>query len=126
MATQEQIHFEATIQIDPNKIPLNDYDLCVILGNMLDNCLNACRNNSSANNHIRLQITMDKQDSLLIHTANSYQSASPAVSNIEQNTELYHGFGLKNIERIANTYHGMCCIKAEQEFQVYVVIPIIK
>lgn len=126
MALQEHIHFETVIQIDPNKIPLNDYDLCVILGNMLDNCLNACRNNSSADNHIHLQITMDQQDSLLIHTVNSYQNVSPTVSNTERNTELYHGFGLKNIKRIADTYHGMCYIKAEQEFQVYVVIPIIQ
>lgn len=126
MALQENIHFETTIQIDPNKIPLNDYDLCVILGNMLDNCLNACRNNSSAENHIHLQITMDKQNCLLIHTINSYQNVSLTVSNIKQNIDLYHGFGLKNIKKIAEIYHGMCYTKAEQDFQVYVVIPIIK
>ena len=36
------IDFKPDLQIDSSLIPIKDYDLSIVLGNLLDNAINAC------------------------------------------------------------------------------------
>lgn len=56
LAAKNHIQFVAKLGVTYNRIPVNDYDLCVILGNMLDNCLKACIANPSSENFIHIAI----------------------------------------------------------------------
>lgn len=42
IASSKKIIFTTSIMIEKAKIPVSDYDLCIILGNLLDNSLHAC------------------------------------------------------------------------------------
>ena len=44
ITTELGIRFETNIQIDQSAIPVDDYDLSIIIGNLLDNSINECRN----------------------------------------------------------------------------------
>lgn len=122
IAESKNIHFETVLHIDPNHFPINDYDLCVILGNMLDNCINACEKVTDSNQkYIYLQI-IDENSKITIHTKNPYEKND---RNKSKNEQLYHGFGLENIENIAKKYHGMFYTKQLEEYLTYVILPII-
>ncbi len=43
IAEKENIEFRTDIQVSLSNIQIDDYDFSIILGNLLDNCLNACR-----------------------------------------------------------------------------------
>lgn len=47
MAESDSTIFKTNIQIDKSLITINEYDLCVILGNLLDNSYEACKKQSS-------------------------------------------------------------------------------
>lgn len=123
LSTQEGIRFQCTIQVDPEQIPADDYDLCVILGNLLDNSLQACRNNPMSENHIFLQILLKDKDNLTIHVSNSYDKRNRM--NRTEKEQIYHGFGVENVRRITESYNGIMHVLEEEDFEVYVVIPVI-
>lgn len=130
LASEEGISFTTDIHIDSDCIPVKDYDLCVILGNLLDNSLQACRKLPVPEQRfINVHIYMDTNNTFIIHLSN------PAVPKdvhkgdgreIDFSYTLVHGYGLENVRTIATAYHGMCQTIADQTYDVYVVIPIIE
>lgn len=123
-ALSENIMFRSTIQIDPAQIPVNDYDLCVVLGNLLDNALQACRQNTGSENHIHVEILTTEQDSMTIHITNSFREKTEAPE--KSSSHLYHGYGLENVRRIVESYHGLMRITKDGDFDVFAIIPIIR
>lgn len=124
IAAEEGIQFDTDIHIDPDCIPVKDYDLCVILGNLLDNSLNACRSIAPpAKRYIKVQIYIDANDTFIIHLSNTVSSDAKQEDGSTDN--LIHGYGLENVKTISETYHGMCSTIAKDTYDVYVVIPII-
>ena len=43
MADEKGIQFHSDIRIDKDRMPLEDYDLSIIIGNLLDNAMNECK-----------------------------------------------------------------------------------
>lgn len=126
VSNQHSIQFIETITVDPNRIPVNDYDLCIILGNLLDNSLNACMNNAKSHNKINLEISVNSNDTFLIYIANTYDPKNNTTSN---SSSLEHGYGLENIKQIVEKHHGMFRINKEDSdeglFELTIIIPII-
>lgn len=118
------IRLEKDISVDANRIPLNDYDLCVILGNLLDNCLNACSPLMLPDKMVQLEIYTRDNDTFIIHTKNSCTPAAPKKYSFPESS-FQHGYGLKNIERIVENNHGIFQWSHEEYFEVIIVIPII-
>lgn len=124
IATEEGISFDTDIHIDSDCIPVKDYDLCVILGNLLDNSLQACRKIiPPMPRYIKVQIYMDSNDTFIIHLSNTTPEKQPENDSTDT---LLHGYGLENVKTITETYHGMCKTLVTQTFDVYVIIPIIE
>lgn len=122
IAEQEHIEFLCDIQIAANQIEIRDYDLSVILGNLLDNALYACRKvETPLPRHISVQIFTTSLE-LVLHIANS---VSPTYREItEEKEDLYHGFGTKNVESIVGHYMGTYTHYMEQEkYHCIVAIP---
>lgn len=86
---------------------INEYDLCNLIGNMLDNAIEAAEKTGD-NAVVEVSIRSDKYK-LMITVANSIlQSVLNGNSNLKttkKETEL-HGFGVKSIETIAEKYGG--------------------
>lgn len=123
LSENEHISFQEEIAIAPDKIPLSDYDLCVVIGNLLDNAYNAVSQVTDKEKKVNIHISVSDSDSFIIFIRNTYDSSSQAE---HANDEFEHGYGLDNIEKIVDTYHGVMQYKADEYFTVTVVIPIIE
>ncbi|MBR6172263.1 MAG: GHKL domain-containing protein [Eubacterium sp.] len=121
MSAQYNIRFDTNLHVDKDRIPMTDYDLCIVLGNILDNAIKACLLAPTKDRYIRVCIDTTENDFFLIREENSMdtQTRNTAVSN-----DLEHGFGLENIERTTTKYHGIMNYHAEKIFHIFVRIPI--
>lgn len=120
MAESDSTIFKTNIQIDKSLITINEYDLCVILGNLLDNSYEACKKQSSPKD-ISVNIATERGN-LVIYITNSLP---PSKSNYYTRKEnLAHGYGLKNVERITNRYYGTFITYIEKDrYEAIVTIP---
>ena len=102
IAEKENITFETKLHIDLSKISIPDYDLCVILGNLLDNSYQASSIiPAKYERHIIVEIFTSSLE-FVIHVSNVI---SP--DNITEDSDnLYHGYGTTNIERITKSHLG--------------------
>ena len=96
-------HYKATI---PKQLSVSDIDLCVILGNLIDNAVEACRDVEPKSQFLRLYIAPMKQQ--------FYISVSNATNELVRKLdEDYisrkrgdHGHGLKRIDVMVEKYGG--------------------
>lgn len=122
LSENEHITFSENISIVPDKIPLTDYDLCVVIGNLLDNAYNAVSQLTDKEKTVNIHISINDSDSFVIFIKNTYAGSS-SDSRIADDYE--HGYGLSNIEKIVDTYHGVMQYKTDDYFAVTIVIPVI-
>lgn len=122
IAKENQITFHHSIHVDAELIPLNDYELCIILGNLLDNCLNACVKSECLLRRVTLEIYTHEHRVFSIHTSNSYRSDIDGHAGYEP--DFNHGYGLQNIEAIVTKNHGIYKTDAKDNYEVTIAIPI--
>jgi hypothetical protein len=113
------IKYTTNIEVDNNRIPLDDYDFCIILGNLLDNSLNACLNMNSDHKQINITIITSPKDKFLISVENSYSK-----NDTENKNPLIHGYGLNNVKNTVLHYNGIISIIKEKTYNVMISIPI--
>ena len=101
---QIRIHCDASI---PPQLHVSDLDLCVILGNLLDNAIESCRKIENPDERfIRVYIGILKKQ--------LYISITNATSEtVKQRTDHYfttkrgdHGHGLKRVDQVVKKYDG--------------------
>lgn len=92
----------------PPELKISEIDLCVIIGNLLDNAMEAClKQDEESERFIRVYIGILKKQ-LYISVTNS------VGGEIKKNGKFYistknsesHGFGLMRVDRIAAKYDG--------------------
>jgi sensor histidine kinase regulating citrate/malate metabolism len=91
----------------PNEFAVNEIDLCVLLGNLLDNAMEATlKMTDSSKRFIRIYIDV-KREQLYISITNS-TAARPKKFGTRYITEKqgYHGLGLMRIDRIVDKCGG--------------------
>lgn len=109
----------------PASLTVADVDLCVVIGNLLDNALEACLRQTEGRRFIRVYIgTMKRQ--LYISVANSageIRRAGRGYSSTKADPS--HGFGLLRIDRIAARYDGSVNRQSEEGvFATEVLLPL--
>ncbi len=131
MSKSNELGIKAIIDIAiPKSMNIDDMDLCVIIGNLLTNSIEAChRINDDTSKYIKF-IMRYKRDSIVIETINSYNNQNIKEANgkfasskaFRTKNEL--GMGLSNIESVTKKYNGIFDInRNENEFIVKIVIP---
>ena len=118
------ITLHTNLKFDKATIPVSDYHLTIILGNLLDNALNACRGQIGANIKVAVR-TVD--GTFTIHVANTYVIADPdkAPDDFEK-IDFIHGYGLKNVKDSAEACGGFCVINHENDiYSATVIIPVL-
>ena len=121
LSETEHITFCEDVSIIPDKVPLSDYDLCVVIGNLMDNAYNAVSKVSDREKIVNIHISMNDSDSFIIFIKNTYDSNAM----IHKSDDYEHGYGLSNIEKIVNNYHGVMQYQNDDYFAVTIVIPVL-
>ncbi len=100
------IPYEVTASI-PEDCRVNDVDLCVIIGNLLDNAMEACdRIEDQTQRFIRVYIGIFKSQ-LYINITNSMVGTPDKRGKVYKSSKgENHGFGLMRVDRIADKYDG--------------------
>ncbi|MDE6619818.1 MAG: GHKL domain-containing protein [Lachnospiraceae bacterium] len=96
---------EAKVSI-PEKLILHSFDINVVLGNLLDNAIEAAV--QTEEKKLKIAIKLDK-GMLFINIRNSCQGiAGGKLRHLETTKEdaPNHGIGLNNVRRIVEKYHG--------------------
>lgn len=98
-----RVNAKATV---PESLKMKEVDLCVIIGNLLDNAMEACDKTEEEKQFIRVYIEALKEQ-LYIYVSNSM------ADNVRKSGGQYlstkrgsHGFGLMRIDRVVKKYNG--------------------
>ena len=116
-ARADKIQFEARIDY-PDPCPVASTDMTVLLGNLLENAVEACRRDSSRSKWIKLRIKQEGSSALLILIDNTcvlpvtFQDGTPLSSKREG-----PGIGTASVQEIAQRYQGE--VQFEQQAVIF-------
>lgn len=125
VARQMDIDFSIDVNI-PMLLPFKGADLSLILGNILENAVEAA-SRVKTGKYIKIRMKYDKNN-LLIFIVNNYEGdLIKTKSNKLKSTKLdscNHGIGLSSVERIVTKYHGVLAIddSVPQRFLIRIVL----
>lgn len=112
VAQKAGIDFSADICV-PMKIPFKGADICLILGNLLENSVEAAQK-ADARKYICIRMKYDKNN-LLLFVENSYNGCLSRTKNKKLKTTKpdvqNHGVGLSSVYRAVARYHGTVSIE---------------
>lgn len=117
------IRTDTQLQLYSQHLNIDRYDLCVVLGNMLDNALEASKKVRIAEDrYILIRIRSD-ESALSIQILNHTEQEVPRLHSQKPNRE-FHGIGLTNISRICEKYGGNMAIETgSKTFNNMVILP---
>jgi sensor histidine kinase YesM len=113
VAREEKADLRLDVSI-PAGLDLNEFDLTVIFGNLLDNAIEANRKLAEDHRYLKLRLVY-KPDYLLIGVENPYD-AGLAPGGRGRSTKAQpeeHGFGLQNIDYLIKKHSGFMNIAQE-------------
>lgn len=108
---EKRLKFSKSLEID-------EMEVCIILGNLLDNALEACEKSEEKKRNIFLKMESDEK-SLSIYMENTMNKKNIQVKGklIETTKEdkINHGFGMLTIRKIVQKYKGVYEWEMEEE-----------
>lgn len=99
-------------------------DMCILLGNLLDNAIEANNEVNEENRFVNLLI-LQQRDYVSINISNPTGKKfklNKGMTSTKKHKEL-HGFGLKSVNEIVGKYDGNCILKQEDgNFEVLIML----
>ena len=123
-AEEEKIKWECDVQM-PKDCCINEFDLCVLLGNILDNALEACgRMQQEEYRFIKIQAKAVKK-CFLIEVKNSMDRTEKFAEGFTRKGDSQeHGIGLLNVGDVVHGYHGVMNVEAKNGiFVISILMP---
>ena len=115
------IEFESNIQV-PEKLFVDAIDVCIIFGNALDNCIEACNRMNNKNKKIDMSVIYD-DDSVICKIVNTSPDTSAKFLQTVKKDKKNHGFGIENIKSSLSKYKNICrFIQSDNEFTLFFII----
>lgn len=108
IAQNNNIVVKLDVQI-PSELFITASDLYVIIGNTLDNAIDACVELEEDKRIVSLQLRAHN-DILYYHIENSF-----CKGRLSRKRTGIHGYGLKNVEQCAKKYNGVVDISANED-----------
>ncbi len=128
LATAKNIKLNIKVAI-PKNIPLSDLDLCVVLGNLLDNAIEACMTlDDEEERFIRIYMRQ-LNENFYISITNSYKGTRKKLSGKYFTTKSgkNHGFGSTRVDGIVKKHNAYINRQSEEgAFAVEVMFPLKK
>lgn len=116
------LHFKAEL---PEQLPVRDVDLCVILGNLLDNAIEACEQIPAQDRFLRVYCAILKNQLYL-----SVQNAAKEDLTFDERNYITqkrgnHGLGMKRVKVLVDQYQGFLNLQNQPGiFAAEVLIPL--
>jgi signal transduction histidine kinase len=122
---KEQIELQERIKLPPAGT-IDDYTLCIILGNLLENAITACLR-TPENEIPYIEISMRPYGQQYgIKVENSYDGVLKHEGKILYTTKKEGGLGIKSIVSVARMYHGEYVpMWDEKKFSAFVVLKLL-
>jgi len=123
-AVRQKIKFEADIHI-PVQLPFSGADICILIGNILDNAIEASMRLKEEERYIGFFMKYDK-NYLVITAMNAFNGKlvrnSAGKIMTDKGEPENHGIGLESVRKIAEKYHGSVVIEEKGNFKIKVVL----
>lgn len=126
LAKKNKINMKLNLSM-PEDLNLDYIDLSIVIGNLLDNAIEACRNMETGEKTIEVEIMQNNEYIIfnIINSKNSdlYRKEDSARYTTKADQEN-HGFGLSNVKQVVNKYKGMMNIEdLKDKFKVNIALP---
>ncbi len=124
LAQQKKILVNCKARL-PENLPVEDVDLCVILGNLLDNALEACEQIPQDARFLRVYLAVNGRQLYL-----SIQNSAKEELNFNERNYITqkrgsHGFGMKRVSAVVKKYDGFLNLANEPGiFAAEVTLPL--
>lgn len=107
-------HINVTVKANvPDSLTISDVELSIVIGNLLDNAIDACRS-VQKERFLRVFITM-KGKMLYFSMLNSAAHKEKKVNGLfASHKQGVHGFGLRRAEAIIEEHGGWCKYNSEE------------
>lgn len=106
LAKRESIPFCTQIDL-PEKLPVDEMDMCLVLSNLLENALEASLRASGGNRQISVEAYMHSDRLVLIQVSNSYEGEIREKQSVFQSSKRKgNGVGIQSVRRIAQKNGG--------------------
>ena len=106
--SENNINYDFNIKI-PNQINLSNFDVCIILSNLIDNSIEACKKvKDISNRHITIKFLI-KGENLCIIIKNTYDGNIKIKNNkiiTSKSDKELHGYGIQNVTKIVLKNNG--------------------
>ena len=109
----------------PSELSITGVDLCIIIGNLLDNAMEACERLEKEKRFARIYISI-KNMHLYMSFTNSSGKKAEKVGNVFRSSKgKDHGIGLSRVDSIVKKYGGYITRASEDGgFTTEVILPI--
>ncbi len=104
------VNCKATV---PGQLTISDVHLCAIIGNLLDNAIEACQKIQSPNRFIRVYIGTFKQQLYISVQNSTEETRRKKLTELITSKKGEHGLGLKRVDKIVAQYDGFVNRKNE-------------
>ncbi len=120
LAAQKEIRVKAEAQI-PVSLSVSELDLCIVIGNLLDNAMDACMELPPAERLIRVYMEM-KGNYLYLALTNT--AAGEKKKTFHTTKGSGHGFGIARVDAVVKKYGGYVKRASEDgAFSTEVLLP---
>lgn len=126
LAIRQDINVNAKATV-PKKLKVADIDLCVIIGNLMDNAMEATIKLANPEDRFIRVYIREMKGQLYISITNSMEGKAQKFGLEYISTKLgkNHGFGLKRVDNIVNKYDGFIDRQSEEGvFATEITLPI--
>ena len=126
IARKNNIDVNCTAKV-PSNLTITDVHLCAIVGNLMDNAIEACEKitDKSAQKFIRIYIGLFKSQLYISVTNSTKEKKRRRLCELVTSKLGEHGFGLRRIDKLAEKYDGYVNRKNEPGiFATEVMLPL--
>lgn len=115
------IQFRCVCSIQ-KQLNVSDSDLCIVLGNALENAIEACEKIANSDARFISAEVRNINGQLLIKVANSYNGCLKMKGNTFLSTKSgeFHGIGIQNIKKVVESYNGF--VKMENNERIFTLM----
>jgi len=124
-AKESGIIFESQCNIKSN-ITMGDSDICIVLGNALENAIDACKQMDNSQVRFVSVEAVKMKGQYLMKVKNSYIGSLEIKDGrfVTSKGDKFHGLGIRNIEKVMESYGGLVKIEYdEKEFTLMTAAP---